>query len=322
MRAFVTGATGFIGRHVVRKLRARGDDVVALVRSPEKAADLRALGCELAAGDLVAAAAVSEGVRNCDSVFHIAAVYKVGIAAEECADMHRSNVEGTGMIFDAAADAQVSKIVYVSTINYFGNTGGRVMKEGEARPSMRFLSCYDETKYLAHELAVERMAQGAPIVIVQPGSVYGPGDHSQVGRQIDDARRGRVKVMMLADLGLNMVHVSDVADGILLGHDRGKVGESYILGGHIGTMGELVQTVARLSGHKPPTRSLPSALVRASIPLAPVLTKVMGYPPNLRELVSASDGVTYWASDDKARRELGYAPRDFETGLREMLDAL
>jgi len=322
VRAFVTGATGFIGQHVVRKLRARGDDVVALVRSPERAADLRAFGCELATGDLVSADAVREGVRDCDAVFHIAAVYKVGITADECADMHRSNVDGTGMILDAAADAKVSKIVYVSTINYFGNTGGRVMKEGEARPSMRFLSCYDETKYRAHELAKERIAHGAPIIIMQPGSVYGPGDHSQVGRQIDDARRGRAKLMMFADLGLNMVQVEDVADGILLGHDKGKVGESYILGGHIGTMGELLQTVARLSGRKPPTRSLPSALIRASIPLAPVVTKLMGYPPNLRELVSVSDGVTYWATDDKARRELGYSPRDFETGLRETLDAL
>lgn len=322
MRAFVTGATGFIGRHVVRKLRGRGDDVVALVRSPDKAADLRALGCELAVGDLVATDAVRDGMRDCNAVFHIAAAYKVGITARECADMHRSNVEGTALILDAAADANVGKVVYVSTINYFGNTGGRVMKEGEARPSMRFLSCYDETKYRAHEIATQRIAEGAPIVIMQPGSVYGPGDHSQVGRQIDDARRGRAKLMMFPDLGLNMAHVEDVAEGILLGHDKGKVGESYILGGHLGTMGELVQTVARLSGHRPPTRTLSSALIRASIPLAPLITKLTGHPPNLRELVSVSDGVTYWASDERARRELGYAPRDFETGLRETLEAL
>jgi dihydroflavonol-4-reductase len=322
VRAFVTGATGFIGRHVVRKLRGRGDDVVALVRSPDKAADLRALGCELAVGDLVTTDAVRDGMRDCDAVFHIAAAYKVGITAGACADMHRSNVEGTALILDAAADANVGKVVYVSTINYFGDTGGRVMKEGEARPSMRFLSCYDETKYRAHEFAIQRIAEGAPIVIMQPGSVYGPGDHSQVGRQIDDARRGRAKLMMFPDLGLNMAHVEDVAEGILLGHDKGKVGESYNLGGDLGTMGELVQTVARLSGHRPPSRTLPSALIRASIPLAPVITKLIGYPPNLRELVSVSDGVTYWASDEKARRELGYAPRDFETGLRETLDAL
>jgi dihydroflavonol-4-reductase len=132
VRAFVTGATGFIGGHVVRKLRARGDDVVALVRSPDQAADLRALGCELAAGDLMAPDAVREGVRDCDGIFHIAAVYKVGITADECAGMHRINVDGTAMILDAAADANVSKIVYVSTINHFGDTGGRVMKEGEA----------------------------------------------------------------------------------------------------------------------------------------------------------------------------------------------
>ena len=192
--------------------------------------------------------------------------------------MHRTNVDGTESIFKVGQEAGVDRIVYVSTINYFGNTFGQVLKEGDERPSMDFVSCYDETKYRAHEIALDFIERGAPIVITQPGSVYGPKDHSQVGRMISDAQRGRAKLLMFPDLGINMVHVEDVAAGIVLALDKGKVGESYILGGHIGTMGELVRRVAELSGHKPPRLTLPASLIRASLPLAPVITRVMGLP--------------------------------------------
>jgi dihydroflavonol-4-reductase len=319
MRLFVTGATGFIGAHVAERLRARGDDVVALVRSLATAGALRELGCELVQGQLTDGDAVRAGVSGCDGIVHIAAAYKLGVTHNECSDMQRSNVRGTETIFEAGVDAGIDRILYVSTINYFGNTFGRVLNEGDERPSMDFLSCYDETKYRAHLLALEFIGRGAPIVITQPGSVYGPGDHSQVGRMISDARRGRAKLMMFPDLGINMVHVEDAADGIVLALDQGRVGESYILGGHIGTLGELVRRVAELAGRRPPKLSLPSWLIRASLPLSPVISKAMGLPPNLRELVKASDGVTYWATDDKARRELGYSPRSLDEGLRQTL---
>ncbi|MGH2774238.1 MAG: NAD-dependent epimerase/dehydratase family protein [Actinomycetota bacterium] len=318
MKLFVTGATGFIGTHVVERLRA-GGDVVALVRSPDRAGALKRLGCELVQGRLTDEDVIRAGVSDCDGIVHIAADYRLGVTDDECRDMHRSNVLGTKLLFEAGLEAGVDRILYVSTINYFGNTFGRVLKEGDERPSMDFLSCYDETKYRAHELALEYIERGAPIVIAQPGSVYGPKDHSQVGLMISDARRGRAKVMMFPELGINMVYVEDVADGIILAFDKGKVGETYILGGHIGTMGELVRRVAELSGHRPPKLSLPTSLIRASLPFGPVIAKVMGLPPNLRELVKASDGVTYWATDDKARRELGYSPRSLDDGLRQML---
>jgi len=320
MKFFLTGATGFIGAHVADRLRARGDEVVVLVRSPGKASALEELGCNLVEGSLSDEEAVRAGIEGCDAIVHAAGAYKVGVNQEECKHMHRTNIGGTATVLEAGVEAGVDRIVYVSTINYFGNTFGRVLKEGDERPSADFVSCYDETKYRAHVLALEFIERGAPIVITMPGSVYGPNDHSQVGRMVDDARRGRVKVMMFPELGLNMVHVEDVAQGMVLALDKGKVGDSYIFGGHIGTMGELVQRVAELSGHRPPKLTVPAAIIRASIPLAPVVTKLMGQPPNLRELVKASDGVTYWATDDKARCELGYSPRSFDEGLRQMLN--
>jgi dihydroflavonol-4-reductase len=317
MKAFVTGGTGFIGGRLVRRLRDRRDEVVVLVRNPEKASGLEAIGCRLIEGDLTSEDAIRSGVEGCDAVFHAAAVYKVGIPKSERGAMYESNVRGTERVLDAAIEANVARIVYVSTVAVFGNTRGEVIDERYTRPGNDFLSCYDETKYLSHQVALDRIEKGAPILIVQPGGVYGPGDHSELGNMIDQARTGKLKMLMFPKLGFNLVHVDDIAQGILLVHDKGKVGESYVLGGQIATMGDLVQKVSELSGRKAPTRELPASMMKLAIPVGPVVGKLMGFPPNLAELIKTSDGVTFWASDEKARRELGYAPRDLDTGLRE-----
>src|SRR4051812_44172214 len=321
MKAFVTGGTGFIGERLVQRLRDRGDEVVALVRSHEKGTKLEDLGATLVEGDLSSSDAIRQGIEGCDSVFHVAAVYKVGIPEKEHEAMYDANVRGTERVLDAAFQAGVGRIVYVSTVNVFGNTNGETVDEAYERPGNDFVSYYDETKYLSHQVAKERVAKGAPIVIVQPGGVYGPGDHSELGNVIDQTRTGKLKALPFADMGLNLVYVDDVADGIVLALDKGAVGESYVLGGQVATMRALVEETAKIADRKPPKRELPSGMIKLAAPIGPVLGKVMGFPPNFRELISASDGVTYWAKDDKARRELGYSPRDLDTGLRETLSA-
>jgi len=321
VKAFVTGGTGFIGERLVQRLRDRGDDVVALVRSRERGAKLEQLGATLAEGDLSSSDAIHAGIQGCDAAFHAAAVYKVGIPKAEHEAMYDANVRGTERVLDAAFQAGVGRIVYVSTINVFGNTRGEIVEEGYQRPGNDFLSYYDETKYLSHQVAKDRISKGAPIVIVQPGGVYGPGDHSEVGNVIDQTSTGKLKALPFGGLGLNLVYVDDVAEGILLAHDKGQVGQSYVLGGEIATMRDLVQKTADIAGRKPPKRELPSGVIKLAAPAGPVVGKLMGFPPNFRELISASDGVTYWAKDDKARRELGYSPRDLETGLRQTLDS-
>lgn len=323
MRAFVTGGTGFIGERVARKLRARDDEVVALVRSPEKAEILRAIGAELVRGDLGDHAALRRGLDGADACFHVAGGYRVGVSAEGCEEMRVANVLGTRAVIDAAVDAGVKRIVYVSTVNVFGDTHGKVVDESYRRDeSQGFLSCYDETKYRAHEVAQERIAKGAPVVIVQPGVVYGPGDHSGIGTMIDQARRGRAKLVPFADLGFNAGHVDDIADGILLAHDRGGIGESYVIGGEIATMWDLATKTARLAGRKPPKGKLPIAMVRMAIPFGPLVGRMFGTSPNIRETIRVSNGVTYWASHEKAVRELGYSPRDLDTGLANTLAEL
>ena len=319
MKAFVTGGTGFIGGYVVRKLRERGDEVVALVRSPDKAGEINEIGCEMAAGDLSDGDKLREAMQGCDAVFHIAAIYKVGVPKRDCPAMHEANVAGTERVLDAAIEAGIPKIVYVSTVGYFGNTNGEIVDETFERTPGDWLSCYDETKYLAHEIAKDRIGKGAPIVIAQPGGVYGPGDTSEVNEFVLQVATGKLKFLTFPGVGFNMGFVSDIADGIILAYDKGQIGESYVFGGEISTLGAVIKKAAAISGHKPPKITMPPFMVKASIPIGPVVTKMMGLPPNLRELIKTSDGVTYWATDAKARRELGYSPRSLDEGLKETL---
>ncbi len=304
---------------MVKRLRDRGDEVVVLARSPEKAAGLDA---QVVQGDLSDADAIRRGMEGCQAAFHIAADYRVGMPKSKRESMYDSNVRGTERVLDAAADAGVDRVVYVSTVNAFGNTNGKTVDETYSRnESDGFVSYYDETKYLAHKLAKERAAAGAPVVIVQPGVVYGPGDQAIIGQFIDQASKGKMPAKAFPDMGINAVFVDDVADGIMLAHDRGKVGESYVLGGELTTQGELIDKAAAIGGKKPPRMTVPPLLLKAMIPLGRFVGPPMGLPPNFREMISAADNVTYLAKDDKARRELGYQPRDLDTGLRETIGA-
>jgi dihydroflavonol-4-reductase len=322
MKVFLTGGTGFIGGHVARALRDRGDDVRVLVRSSAKAEPLVALGCESVIGDLSDTAAIASGVEGCDAVIHGAAVYEVGIPASEHRAMYEANVLGTENVLRAALDAKTPKVVYVSTIAAYGNTHGEVVDESYEHPGREFTSYYEQTKVEAHRLARRMIAEeGLPCVIVQPGGVYGPDDHSAVGKQISDFVGGRLPLLPFPDLGMNMVHIDDVAAGILLALDSGEPGQAYNLGGQITTMRELIGTVAEVTGRKPPRGTMPTGLLKALRPIGPVVGKVMGQPPNLRELISSADGVTFWAKHDKAMADLGYSPRGLETGLRETLTA-
>lgn len=322
MRIFLTGATGFIGSRIAQRLRERGDDVVALVRTPGKAAGLRAQGCEIVEGSLSDTTAIERGVAGADAVIHNGADYRVGIPKRERPALHEANVAGTERVLDAAIAAGAARIVHVSTNNVFGSTGDVVADEGYRRDlSSGFLSTYDETKYLAHEAARHRIDAGAPILIVQPGAVYGPGDHSEVGNIIARTRTGKMRLVMFPEFTLPYVFVDDLADGIVAALDKGRIGESYILGGEEATMRELVTAVAELSGRTPPRHALPTPLMKAGIPFGAVVGKLMGFPPNLGELIRTSDGVRIRVTDAKARSELGYAPRGLREGLRQTLAA-
>ena len=316
----MTGGAGFIGRAVVRRLVGRGDDVTLIVRN---AAAVRDAGrAKLVGGDLSSEAELREQFAAADAVVHLAGIYRVGITAAERPAMLDANLGATERVLDAAVAARVPRIVYVSTANTFGNTKGQVVDESYARDLRDgFVSYYDETKYRAHEAAVKRIADGAPVVIVQPGTVYGPGDHSAIGAQLEQAFRGTLPYRAVDDVGITPLHVDDLATGIVAALDRGAVGEAYVMAGPPLRLGQALEVAARSGGKRLPRLRIPSLLMRAASPVAGLMPARaalgLGLPPNIREVISASAGVTYWASSAKAERDLGFRTRPLEAGLRD-----
>lgn len=322
MKVFVTGGTGFIGGEVARQLRARGDQVVCLARSPEKAAKLTELGCQLLSGDLGDAEALRNGMEDCDGLIHAAAMYEVGIPAKQHPAMYEANVTGSERVLRAAQEAKVGKVVYVSTVGTFGNTHGEVVDESYEHPGKEFTSYYEETKLEGQRIAERMIAEeNLPCVIVQPGGVYGPGDESQVADLLKEFFAGRLFLLPFPELGICLSHVEDIAAGILLGLDKGQAGETYVISGPATTIREAIDTVAAVSGRKAPKRALPTSVLKALAPIGPLVGKLTGQPPNLHEMISSGDGVTFWADYKKAGRELGYAPRGIEEGIRQTLEA-
>ena len=318
MRVFLTGGTGFLGSEVARLLRERGDTVRALVRSPERATALSSLGCELVQGDLSDEAALVELCRGTTAVVHCVAVHDLGAPAQLRAEMVEANVRGTERVLGAALSAGVSQALHVSTVAVFGDTRGEVADERWDCSTDGWTSVYQETRSCAHRRAQQISARGLPLVTVQPGAVYGPGDPSVLGRLLAQFLDGRLPVLPFAEVGLSPVHRDDVADGVLRALDKGVPGESYVLAGEALRFREVVEVLAEVSGRRPP-RPLPTWLLRVLAPAGPVVAPRLGLPANLQELIRTCDGATSWASGDKAREQLGWDSRPLHEGLRELV---
>ena len=220
MKVVVTGGAGFIGRAVVQKLVARGDQVVALVRDPDRARFLEHDRVALQASDLSSVAQLAVQMRGADAVLHGAGSYRVGIKRSERQRMWDINVGGTQRVLDAAMSARIPRTVYLSTVGVFGNTRGKIVDESYLRYlAGGFMSWYDETKFHAHIEAEKRIAKSAPIVIVQPSQVYGPHDHSLASSQLEQAHKGQLRYVSFPNAGLAWVHVDDLSAGIIAALD-------------------------------------------------------------------------------------------------------
>ena len=315
-RIWISGATGFVGKAIVRVLRTRGDEVIAPVRDTRKAGDLVDMGVTVIEDDLSDVAQIAEQLRDVDGAIHSAGSYRVGISREERGAMWDANIGTTTRVLDAAEIARTPKVVYVSTVGVFGNTGGRVVDETYRRNVREgFLSWYDETKYGAHEVAAQRARAGAAIVTVQPSQVYGPGDSTQIGDQLRQAHMGKLPYRALDDVGVGFVYVDDLAAGIVAALDRGAAPGAYVLSGPRHRLRDALAIAARLGGKRIPRLAVPSGVLRLAAPIGRFIGQ-----PNLRELVAASAGVTYWASAEKAERDLGFTTRSLEDGLRDMFE--
>ncbi len=319
MKVFLTGGTGFIGKQVLQKLVARGDEVWALARSDSSAAAVEALGARAVRGDLHDVAVLRAAMTGCDVVFHIAAWYKLG--GNDPARMYGTNVGGTLDVLQTAFEVGVPKIVYTSSLAVNGDTHGQIADETfyQAGP---FLTDYDRSKWRAHyEIALPLIEKGAPIVIVMPGAVFGPGDHSLVGETLRWFWRGWLPVLPGPEMTLAYTHVEDIAEGHILAADKGKPGESYIITGPALTLAEWIGLAAEVSGKRAPLFSIPAAWL---LPLAPIIGAVeqaLPLPALFCRDSVAIVGATYIARAEKAHAELGWTPRPLREGLRETFEA-
>ena len=317
MKAFVTGGSGFIGQRVVQKLVARGDTVHALARSEASANLLRQLGATVFMGDITDTASMRPAMEGCNVVFHIAAWYKVGAA--DWPQAEAINVGGTRRVLRLAHELGVPKIVYTSTVAVFGDTQGQLVDESYYKEGP-FLTEYDRTKWLAHyKVALPLIEKGAPITIVMPGAVYGPGDTSVVAQMMRMFYRG-MPLLPGGDLTLTYAHVDDIAEGHILAADKGEVGESYILTGPAIPLNEMIDFWAHLIGRKPPSVRLAGRPLRKFAPVMGAVGSVLPLPEMFTEEAVGSLGATYMARSDKARAELGWQTRPLQTGLLETFD--
>jgi len=320
MNYFITGATGFIGGEIARQLVGAGHRVIALVRDPDRGAELASLGVVLARGDITDRESMREPMIGVDGVFHVAGWYRLG-AKNKGAGM-RVNVDGTRNVLELMKELKIPKGVYTSTVAVFSDTHGKIVDE-TYRYDGPHLSEYDRTKWIAHyEVALPMMEAGLPLVVVQPGLVYGPGDTSPSGNAIREYLCGKLPLLP-RKTAFCWGYVEDVARGHVLAMERGTPGESYILAGPPHTMIEAFEIAERITGIEAPSLRVGPGVLRFLSKIMSVVGAVVRLPESYRaEALRVIAGVTYLGSNQKAKRDLGYRVRSLEDGLRLTLPAL
>ena len=318
-RYFVTGATGFVGAEVAKQLLTRGHNVVALARSPEKAALLAMLGAEVLQGDITEPDSMRAGMQGVDGVFHIAGWYKTG-APRADGEATAINVNGTRHVLDLMRELQIPKGVYTSTIAIYSDTHGSLVDE-TYRYDGPHLSVYDRSKWRAHyEVVLPAMAAGLPLVAVLPGVVYGPGDLSAIRDLFVHHLRRRMLVVP-ARTAYCWGHIEDTAHAHIEAMEHGVAGQSYIIAGPRHTLREALDVASKYSGRAAPWAGVPPWLLSGASRALALVERAVPLPPGLSsETVRVAAGVTYLASHDRATRQWGFAPRGLDEGLRHLVE--
>jgi dihydroflavonol-4-reductase len=298
----VTGATGFVGWHVARKLLDRGDRVRVLVRDPARLKELD--DAEAVQGDLRDPQSLAQAVEGCGVVYHVAADYRLWMRDPQ--EMFRSNVEGTRNLLDAARRKGIERVVYTSTVGCIGIPKDGIGDEQTSVGIEDMQGPYKRSKFLAEKVALEFAAEGFPVVIVNPTAPVGDHDFkpTPTGKILVDFVRGAMPAFL--DTGLNVVDVRDVAAGHVLACERGRTGERYILGAENMTLESIFGILAKAVGRPAPKFRIPYAVAYAAGVVSTAWANVTGKEP-----LAPLDGVKMarkkmWVRQDKAVRELGY----------------
>ena len=310
MTVLVTGATGFVGSAVLRRLDEAGVALRALVRPTSDRRNLEGIPAEIMVGDLTDRASLDRAVTGCAALFHVAADYRLW--TRDPGSMLEANVDGTRNVVVAAAEAGVERIVYTSSVAALGlNPDGEPADEDTPSTLDDMIGIYKRSKFLA-EAEVRRFVaeEGVPAVIVNPSAPVGPRDikPTPTGRMIAQAANGAMPAYV--DTGLNVVHVDDVAEGHWLAFEKGLIGERYILGGENMSLREILEAITAVAGTSPPRVRLPHAAIMPVAVVAEAWARLFG----TGEPIATVDSVRMarkkmYFSSDKARRDLGYDPR-------------
>jgi dihydroflavonol-4-reductase len=318
-RVLVTGASGFVGSAVARKLLDRGFSVRALVRPTSPRFHLEGLDLDYAVGDLRDAATVRPAMAGIRYVFHVAADYRLW--ARDRNEILRNNLDSTRIVMEEALRAGVERIVYTSSVATLAvRRDGTSVDETFPLDEAKAIGVYKRSKVAAERL-VERMIaeHKLPAVIVNPSTPIGPRDvkPTPTGRIIVEAARGRMPAFV--DTGLNLVHVDDVADGHLAALDRGKIGERYILGGQNVHLSQMLGTIATLLGRRPPRIKMPRAPIVPLALAAETIARFTGREPLVTMDALRMSKYQMFFTAAKAERDLGLKARPFTEALADAI---
>ncbi len=321
-KVLITGATGFIGNHVARMCAAQGDTIRAMVMPGEDRSPLDGMEVEFVEGNLLNPESLAKAVQGVDKLYHLAALFAVWTKDP---DLHyKINVEGTRHLMRAAKAAGVEKIVYTSSIAAIGTDGkGTPSTEETPFTSWHFASEYIMSKYISHLEVKGMVKDGLPVTMVLPGLPFGPGDRAPTptGTMIIGALQGKMKNYW--DGGVCPVDVRDVAAGHLLAMEKGRIGESYILGNTDNNMTNqaFLQLVGRIAGidnvgSKEISRSTMLRVAR----LAEIFSKLTGKAPITTVKNSTYTMEHFYVDSSKAVSELGLPQTPVETAVRDSIE--
>jgi farnesol dehydrogenase len=317
MRVLLTGATGFLGRAVARRLAARGHELRVLARPSSRLAGLPD-GFAVAAGDVTDPLSLRSAAEGCAAVVHLAALVKVWVP-----DPSRFEAVNVGGLVNALAAAREAgaRLVYTSSFMALGPSGAGALDASRPHPGPPFRNAYERTKARADALAREAAEGGQDVVVLYPGVIYGPGDMTEgniVARMIADHLNGRLPGLVGgADRRWSYAFVEDVAEGHALALEKGRGGDRFVLGGENATLAQLFERVRDIAGAPPPRRRVPYAVASLVGRAQWLWAELTGHPP---QLTQGEVGVfrEEWACDSsRSARELGYEWRPLAEGLRE-----
>ena len=319
---FLTGGTGFIGQPLTASLLKRGWTVTALVRDPQGAAAqaIQQMGATLVQGDITKTAAIRPGMTGADVVIHNAGWYELDIGGREAEQrMQAINVDGTRHTLTLAYELGVPRIVHVSSIVAPGTTGDQLRDESYTRQAPP-PSPYERTKTAAHQLALDLIQQGAPIMLAMPGAVIGPGDHANLGVLQRMYVRGIAPALTIGgDYRRCQVYVDDCAEGIALIAEQDRIGESYILAAGNLSYRAIYDLWATTPGGMRQIAVMPKSLAVFSAMLAEPAQRWLRLPNLLSVEVARGAYTHYDYSGAKAMHELGWQPRDLRQAWLDTL---